>query len=121
MLFFLSTFFVGEDSSKSKEKESDGESKNTNEEETTTSSSSTSRPDLSVEAIRVYLAEKLGFSDVIDNKTPKEKSKNIHKQVLETVDFEGVIKHWKNDGFKNVVLMVGAGISTCKSLIFYFI
>lgn len=95
---------LGDESSSSKDKDSKVDE--------------TSSTDLSVEAIRVYLAEKLGFSDVTDTKTPKEKSKNIHKQVLETVDFDGVIKHWKNDGFKNIVLMVGAGISTCKFTFF---
>lgn len=105
--------FLGEDSSKSKEKDTEVANDSKKSEETS-SSSSTAITDLSVEAIREYLAQKLGFSDVIDSKIPKEKSKNIHKQILETVDFEGVIKHWKNDGFKNIVLMVGAGISTCK-------
>lgn len=74
------------------------------------SSISTAKPDLSVEAIREYLAKNLSLFDVLDIKT----SKNNSKQILETVDFDGVIKHWKNGGFKNIVLMVGAGISTCK-------
>lgn len=102
--------FLDEDSNKSKEKESEVDIKDKNDSKKS-EEATTSKPDLSVEAIREYLAQKLGFSDVIDSKTPKEKSK---KQILETVDFDGVIKHWKNGGFKNIVLMVGAGISTCK-------
>lgn len=35
-------------------------------------------------------------------------------KVLKTVDLKGLIEHWKNDGFKKIVTMVGAGISTCK-------
>lgn len=37
-----------------------------------------------------------------------------HNQVLKTVDFEGIINHWNEHGFKKIITMVGAGISTCK-------
>ena len=60
--------------------------------------------------IRRYLFEKLhltNFSrDVADGRhLPK---------VLETVNFEGLIKHWNENKFKKIITMVGAGISTCK-------
>lgn len=35
-------------------------------------------------------------------------------KVLKTVDFDGFVEHWKEHGFKNIITMVGAGISTCK-------
>lgn len=35
-------------------------------------------------------------------------------KILKTVDFTGIIDHWKEKGFKKIVTMVGAGISTCK-------
>lgn len=35
-------------------------------------------------------------------------------KVLETLDIEGLVSKWKADGFKNIITMVGAGISTCK-------
>lgn len=36
-----------------------------------------------------------------------------HNQILKTVDFDGLINHWNEHGFKKIVTMVGAGISTC--------
>lgn len=35
-------------------------------------------------------------------------------KVLKSVDFDGLIEFWKETGFKNIITMVGAGISTCK-------
>lgn len=37
-----------------------------------------------------------------------------HNQILKTVDFDGLIDHWNEHGFKKIITMVGAGISTCK-------
>lgn len=39
---------------------------------------------------------------------------DAHNQVLKTVDFDGLIEHWNGHGFKKIITMVGAGISTCK-------
>ncbi|XP_055622969.1 NAD-dependent protein deacetylase Sirt2 [Toxorhynchites rutilus septentrionalis] len=68
---------------------------------------------ISIERIRQYLSDKLGFysSDSYDDKdgTPR-------KKVLDTVDIDGVIQHWKNGGFKKIVTMVGAGISTSAGI-----
>lgn len=35
-------------------------------------------------------------------------------RVLKTVDLDGLVEHWKAGGFKRIVTMVGAGISTCE-------
>ncbi|XP_058467794.1 NAD-dependent protein deacetylase Sirt2-like [Malaya genurostris] len=68
---------------------------------------------ISIERIRQYLSDKLGFytSDNYDDKDSVPRRK-----VLETVDIDGVIKHWKNGGFKKIVTMVGAGISTSAGI-----
>lgn len=43
-------------------------------------------------------------------------SHSSEDHVLKTVDFDGLVDHWKNNGFKKIVTMVGAGISTCKKI-----
>lgn len=63
---------------------------------------------MSVEAIRRFLAEKLGFYED-DEKEEKEIEK-----VLESVSLEGVVEYMKSDKCKNIITMAGAGISTCK-------
>lgn len=35
-------------------------------------------------------------------------------RVLKSVDLDGLVQHWKAGGFKRIVTMVGAGISTCE-------
>lgn len=48
-------------------------------------------------------------------KEPKKAELKFRKgRVLETVNMEGLLAHWKAGGFKRIVTMVGAGISTCK-------
>ncbi|XP_058813876.1 NAD-dependent protein deacetylase Sirt2-like [Topomyia yanbarensis] len=68
---------------------------------------------ISIERIRQYLSDKLGFytSDKYDDKENAPRRK-----ILETVDIDGVIKHWRNGGFKKIVTMVGAGISTSAGI-----
>lgn len=68
---------------------------------------------ISIERIRQYLSDKLGFYTT-DNYDDKDAAPR--KKVLETVDIDGVIKHWKNGGFKKIVTMVGAGISTSAGI-----
>jgi len=41
-------------------------------------------------------------------------------QVLEEVNFEGIIKYIKEGKAKRIITMAGAGISTCKSYLFSF-
>ncbi|XP_053693459.1 NAD-dependent protein deacetylase Sirt2-like [Sabethes cyaneus] len=68
---------------------------------------------VSIERIRQYLSDKLGFytSDKYDDKDSAPRRK-----VLDSVNIEGVIKHWRNGGFKKIVTMVGAGISTSAGI-----
>lgn len=44
----------------------------------------------------------------------KVKNEDDDYKVLKSVDFDGLIEFWKETGFKNIITMVGAGISTCK-------
>lgn len=60
------------------------------------------------EYIQQFLKHKLGLSHD-DEKTVDS------KQALKKLDFEGLLDHWKEKGFKKIITMVGAGISTCKS------
>lgn len=73
---------------------------------------SSSNAKIPLDFIQEYLAKKLGFLKV-DGESSSD------SQVLKTVDFRGIIDHWKENGFKKIVTMVGAGISTCKSLLFH--
>ncbi|XP_052865253.1 NAD-dependent protein deacetylase Sirt2-like [Anopheles cruzii] len=76
------------------------------------------RPEsICIERIRQYISDKLGFysSNGLDDKDGTGGA-NLGRRVLETVDVEGVIKHWKNGGFKKIVTMVGAGISTSAGI-----
>lgn len=63
--------------------------------------------------IRRYLFEKLHLT----NFGRDEADHRPLPKVLDTADFAGVMKHWNEGKFKKIITMVGAGISTCKSLI----
>lgn len=63
--------------------------------------------------IQTLIAEKLRFHSDDESDSAEDSSANI----LPTVDFKGVLSKWKSGGFKNIITMVGAGISTCKSLV----
>ncbi|XP_059610515.1 NAD-dependent protein deacetylase Sirt2 [Phlebotomus argentipes] len=68
-----------------------------------------------VEAIRNYLAEKLNlFSGNL--KDDDDTDARRPPKVLDKVDFDGLMDHWKEKGFKNIVTMVGAGISTSAGI-----
>uniref|UniRef100_A0A182JX08 Deacetylase sirtuin-type domain-containing protein n=1 Tax=Anopheles christyi TaxID=43041 RepID=A0A182JX08_9DIPT len=71
---------------------------------------------ISIERIRQYLSDKLGFytADGFDDEDGSGGA--ARRRVLETVDIDGVLKHWKNGGFKKIVTMVGAGISTSAGI-----
>ncbi|KFB52704.1 AGAP002943-PA-like protein [Anopheles sinensis] len=71
---------------------------------------------ISIERIRQYLSDKLGFytADGFDDKDGSGGAPP--RRVLDTVDIDGVLKHWKNGGFKKIVTMVGAGISTSAGI-----
>lgn len=58
--------------------------------------------------IQQFFKQKFGFShhddaDDVDS-----------KRILKSLDFNGLVDHWNKHGFKKIVTMVGAGISTCK-------
>lgn len=63
------------------------------------------KPKNELEFFEKYFKKTLGIS-TDDDQSGK---------VLKTVDFEGLVEHWKEHGFKNIITMVGAGISTCKN------
>lgn len=56
--------------------------------------------------IQKFLANRLRFLHFDDG----DESDGI----LKKVDFQGLIDHWQDAGFKKIITMVGAGISTCK-------
>lgn len=62
--------------------------------------------------IQSLIAEKLRFHS--DDESDEAEASGTG--VLTTVDFKGVMEKWKSGGFKNIITMVGAGISTCKLL-----
>ncbi|XP_055906614.1 NAD-dependent protein deacetylase Sirt2 [Eupeodes corollae] len=59
-----------------------------------------------VDAIQKFFAEKLKFTSSSDEQ----------EKVIEDLTFEGLTKHWKEKGFKNIITMVGAGISTSAGI-----
>lgn len=62
--------------------------------------------------IQSLIAEKLRFHS--DDESDEAEASGTG--ILTTVDFKGVMEKWKSGGFKNIITMVGAGISTCKLL-----
>lgn len=72
-------------------------------------SSSNSANKFTLDYIQHLIANKLGLhsDDESDAASPDDK-------ILQSVDFKGVLDKWRSGGFKNVITMVGAGISTCK-------
>lgn len=60
--------------------------------------------------IQSLIAEKLRFHS--DDES--DEAEGSGAGILTTVDFKGVVEKWKSGGFKNIITMVGAGISTCK-------
>nr|XP_023026815.1 NAD-dependent protein deacetylase sirtuin-2 [Leptinotarsa decemlineata] len=74
------------------------------------SSSSDSTAGMSMDHLRRYLAEKLGFYDKEDQ-ADSEKVK-----VLDNVSVDGVIDYIKNRNCKNIITMAGAGISTSAGI-----
>uniref|UniRef100_A0A1B6EET5 NAD-dependent protein deacetylase n=1 Tax=Clastoptera arizonana TaxID=38151 RepID=A0A1B6EET5_9HEMI len=66
--------------------------------------------DRTVEVIRKYIAEKLGFF----SEDKEEKSESV--QVLEDVTLDGIVKYIKDKKCKKIVTMAGAGISTSAGI-----
>lgn len=93
---FINNFEVSDSNSPKKESE---------ETAAVGSTPSVDKEDSSLEKIRQYLSEKLNLN---------ETSQPEDAKILDTLDLDGVVKCWKNGGFKKIVTMVGAGISTCE-------
>eukprot|EP00092_Neocalanus_flemingeri_P024380 GFUD01026436.1.p1 GENE.GFUD01026436.1~~GFUD01026436.1.p1 ORF type:complete len:378 (-),score=135.32 GFUD01026436.1:461-1594(-) len=67
----------------------------------------------SVEAIRQYLAAKLGIgSEDLEKLNDDQK----HPSILSTLDFDGIIEYIKEGKAKNIITMAGAGISTSAGI-----
>lgn len=70
-------------------------------------SSSSSKPNkINLDYIQQFFVDKLRLN--------KDDEGASGSQILKTVDSTGLIDHWKEKGFKKIITMVGAGISTCK-------
>lgn len=109
------TFLFTEGSSKDyrepKDKEPESSSSESDDDECGAPSDytkpTTDKSKFQLDYIQQFFKNKLGLSH-------EEKSEADTRQVLKTIDFQGLVDHWKGNGFKKIVTMVGAGISTCK-------
>ncbi|KAJ8925862.1 hypothetical protein NQ315_009714 [Exocentrus adspersus] len=100
-------------SSPEKSKDDKKEDKIPGESSPRTSGSSDSTAGMSMEHLRRYLAEKLGFYDDDDAVTEDETEK---VKVLDEVTVDGIINYIKNKNCKNIITMAGAGISTSAGI-----
>ncbi|CAH0551911.1 unnamed protein product [Brassicogethes aeneus] len=101
---------MSEATSKEKETEKSGNKQSKGENAEAGASDSTSG--MSVNALRRYLEEKLGFYDDDDVEKPSvEKVK-----VLDEVSLDGIVKYIKEKQCKNIITMAGAGISTSAGI-----
>ncbi|XP_037819019.1 NAD-dependent protein deacetylase Sirt2 [Lucilia sericata] len=66
--------------------------------------------DNTMEAIRKFFSQKLNLVTTLDEEDGSS------KKVIENLTFEGLCDHWKSKGFKNIITMVGAGISTSAGI-----
>ena len=69
----------------------------------------------SVEAVRQYLAAKLGIGSK-DLKGSDGDDDQKHPSILTSVDFDGIIEYIKEGKSKNIITMAGAGISTSAGI-----
>nr|CAH7736653.1 unnamed protein product [Callosobruchus chinensis] len=91
-------------SQNSEEKSADIPSTTDDTETPSSSSSAAENPglSLSMEQLRRYLAEKLGFYDE-DSSGEREKIK-----ILDNVNLDGIVEHIKNNNCRNIITMAGA-------------
>ncbi|CAO1424434.1 unnamed protein product [Diamesa tonsa] len=82
-----------------------------NKSSSASSANEKSESSISLEKIRQYLSDKLKFSD-----SDNEEDHTDGRHVLSSVNLQGVIDAWKRGAFKNIVTMVGAGISTSAGI-----
>lgn len=62
-----------------------------------------------LEAIQHFLSSKLHIS-LFEN----DDESDVAETFLKSLDFKGLVEHWKEKGFKKIITAVGAGISTCE-------
>lgn len=109
--FSLSTEGSSKDYREPKDKEPESSSSESDDDECGAPSDytkpTTDKSKFQLDYIQQFFKNKLGLSH-------EEKSEADTRQVLKTIDFQGLVDHWKGNGFKKIVTMVGAGISTCK-------
>ncbi|PSN36517.1 NAD-dependent protein deacetylase sirtuin-2 [Blattella germanica] len=74
---------------------------------------STDEEEGTIDMIRKYLAEKLGF---YDTDTDKKEESTTKSKVLDETSVDGVIKYIEEGRCKNVITMAGAGISTSAGI-----
>jgi len=67
----------------------------------------------SVEAVREYLAAKLGIGA---DKLKHEEDEQRHPSVLTSLDLDGIVDYIKSGKAKNIITMAGAGISTSAGI-----
>lgn len=63
-----------------------------------------------LEAIQHFLSTKLHISLFESD----DESDAAEEKLLKSLDFKGLVEHWKDKGFKKIITAVGAGISTCE-------
>uniref|UniRef100_T1PBG3 NAD-dependent protein deacetylase n=1 Tax=Musca domestica TaxID=7370 RepID=T1PBG3_MUSDO len=66
--------------------------------------------DTTMDAIRKFFTQKLNLVTTLDEED------GANKKAFENLTFEGLCDHWKSKGFKNIITMVGAGISTSAGI-----
>ncbi|XP_073815249.1 sirtuin 2 isoform X2 [Musca autumnalis] len=66
--------------------------------------------DTTMDAIRKFFSQKLNLVTAFDEED------GTNKKAFENLTFEGLCDHWKSKGFKNIITMVGAGISTSAGI-----
>ncbi|XP_065362316.1 NAD-dependent protein deacetylase Sirt2 [Calliphora vicina] len=66
--------------------------------------------DNAMEVIRKFFSQKLNLVTTLDEEDDGT------KKIIENLTFEGLCDHWKSKGFKNIITMVGAGISTSAGI-----
>lgn len=96
-----------------KDKQPESSSSDSDDDEHGTSSEytkpTTDKSKSQLDYIQQFFKHKLGL-------THDDESEAHTQRVLKTLDFQGVVDHWKANGFKRIITMVGAGISTCKKI-----
>ncbi|KAL9899185.1 sirtuin 2 isoform 1-T1 [Glossina fuscipes fuscipes] len=97
-----------------KDKPTTSKEKNKNNEESNQETEYTKdcleEEDSTMEAMRKFFAQNLNLN------TAQDEDDCTAKKLIDDLTFEGLCEHWKTKGFKNIITMVGAGISTSAGI-----